>query len=256
MAVAGIDVGAISTKAVIVADGRLLARDIQPTGLDAAGAAGLAVDNCCRAAGIQRTALGQIVVTGNGRKAVPFAQKDITEIMAFAKGARHLLPAARMGIDLGGQGIRVILMNEQGVVQKFLTNDKCSTGTGCFLEVMAAALETSTDQLGPLALTSKEHHNISNTCTVFAESEVVSLVARGKSKQDIIAGLLDAMAAKVKTMVNQIGVKRDVFFGGGVARNLGAVKALEAALAVPLHVPQDPDTVGALGAALVAEGKR
>jgi predicted CoA-substrate-specific enzyme activase len=231
-----------------------LSRDIQPTGLDAAGAAKLAVDNCCRAAGIERGALGHIVVTGNGRKAVPFAKKDVTEIMAFARGAHHVLPSARMGIDLGGQGIRVILMNEQGIVMKFLTNDKCSTGTGCFLDVMAAALETSTDQLGPLALTSKEHHNISNTCTVFAESEVVSLVARGKTKQDIIAGLLDAMAAKVKTMVNQMGVKRDVFFGGGVARNVGAVKALEAAIGVPLHVPQDPDTVGALGAALIAGG--
>jgi len=238
-----------------MADGRLVARDIQPTGLDAAGAAKLAVENCCKTAGIEWNALANIVVTGNGRKAVPFAQKDVTEILAFAKGARHLLPAARMGIDLGGQGIRVVLMNEQGVVQKFLTNDKCSTGTGCFLEVMAVALDTTTEQLGPLALASKEHHNISNTCTVFAESEVVSLVARGKSKQDIIAGLLDAMAAKVKTMVNQIGVKREVFFGGGVARNTGAVKALEAALGVPLHVPQDPDTVGALGAALIAGGK-
>jgi len=99
------------------------------------------------------------------------------------------------------------------------------------------------------------HHNISNTCTVFAESEVVSLVARGKSKQDIIAGLLDAMAAKVKTMVNQIGVKREVFFGGGVARNAGAVRSLEASLGVPLHVPDDPETVGALGAALMAGGK-
>jgi predicted CoA-substrate-specific enzyme activase len=238
MAVAGIDSGAISTKAVIMADGRLLARDIQPTGLDAAGAAASAVENCCRAAGIDRS-----------------AQKDVTEILAFAKGAHHLLPAARMGIDLGGQGIRVVLMNEQGIVLKFLTNDKCSTGTGCFLEVMAAALDTTTEQLGPLALASKEHHNISNTCTVFADSEVVSLVARGKSKEDIIAGLLDAMAAKVKTMVNQMGVKREVFFGGGVARNAGAVKALEAALGVPLHVPQDPETVGALGAALIAGGK-
>jgi predicted CoA-substrate-specific enzyme activase len=254
MAVAGIDVGAISTKAVLLADGRQLARDIQPTGLDAAGAAQLAVENCCRAAGIEKANLGQIVVTGNGRKAVPFAQKDVTEILAFAKGAHHLLPAARTGIDLGGQGIRVVLMNERGIVQKFLTNDKCSTGTGCFLEVMAAALDTTTEQLGPLALSSNEHHNISNTCTVFAESEVVSLVARGKSKQDIIAGLLDAMAAKVKTMANQMGVRRDVFFGGGVARNAGAVKALEAALGVPLHVPEDPETVGALGAALIAEG--
>jgi len=254
MAVAGIDVGAISTKAVLLADGRQLARDLRPTGLDAAGAANLAVDNCCRTAGIDRSALGHIVVTGNGRKAVPFAYRDVTEILAFAKGAHHLLPAARTGIDLGGQGIRVVLMNERGIVQKFLTNDKCSTGTGCFLEVMAAALDTTTEQLGPLALASKEHHNISNTCTVFAESEVVSLVARGKSKQDIIAGLLDAMAAKVKIMVNQIGVRRDVFFGGGVARNAGAVKALETALGVPLHVPQDPETVGALGAALIAGG--
>jgi predicted CoA-substrate-specific enzyme activase len=255
MAVAGLDVGAISTKALLFANGQVLATDVQPTGLDAAGASSLALENCCRTAGIPRPQVSPVFVTGNGRKAVPFAQKDVTEIMAFAKGARHLLPAARMAIDLGGQGIRVTLMDERGIVQKFLTNDKCSTGTGCFLDVMAGALQARVEDLGSLALSSKEHHNISNTCTVFAESEVVSLVARGKTKEDIIAGLLDAMAAKVKTMVNQLGVKREVFFGGGVALNAGAVKALETALGVPLHVPKDPQTVGALGAALMAGGK-
>jgi (R)-2-hydroxyacyl-CoA dehydratese activating ATPase len=255
MAVAGLDVGAINTKALLFADGRVLAADVQPTGLDAAGAALLAIENCCKAAGITRDRVSPVVVTGNGRKAVPFASKDVSEIMAFAKGARHLLPATRLAIDLGGQGIRVTLMDERGIVQKFLTNDKCSTGTGCFLDVMAVALQARVEDLGSLALSSKEHHNISNTCTVFAESEVVSLVARGKTKEDIIAGLLDAMAAKVKTMANQMGVKREVFFGGGVALNAGAVKALETALGVPLHVPKDPQTVGALGAALMAGGK-
>ncbi|MBM4249900.1 MAG: 2-hydroxyglutaryl-CoA dehydratase [Euryarchaeota archaeon] len=255
MAVAGVDVGAISTKAVVMEGGRVLASGIRPTGLDAAGAALAALEDCCRAAGIQRPRVSPVVVTGNGRKAVPFAQKDVTEIMAFAKGARHLLPAARTAIDLGGQGIRVVVMDERGVLQKFLTNDKCSTGTGCFLDVMAVALQARVEDLGDLALASREHHNISNTCTVFAESEVVSLVARGKTKEDIIAGLLDAMAAKVRTLVNQLGLRREVFFGGGVALNRGAVKALEAALGTPLHVPEEPQTVGALGAALIAGGK-
>lgn len=255
MAVAGVDVGAISTKALLLGDGGVLATDVRPTGLDAAGAARLAIENCCRAAGIPGEGVSPVVVTGNGRKAVPFASRDVTEITAFAKGARHLLPATRTAIDLGGQGIRVILLDERGIVQKFLTNDKCSTGTGCFLDVMAVALQARVEDLGGLALASKEHHNISNTCTVFAESEVVSLVARGKTKEDIIAGLLDAMAAKVKTMVNQMGQKREVFFGGGVALNAGAVRALETALGVPLHVPREPQTVGALGAALVARGK-
>ena len=255
MVVAGVDVGAISTKAILLSDGKVLATDVQPTGLDAADAALRAIENCCRAAGLTRSQVSPVVVTGNGRKAVPFAQKDVTEIMAFAKGARHILPATRMAIDLGGQGIRLTLMDERGMVQKFLTNDKCSTGTGCFLDVMAVALQARVEDLGSLALASKTHHNISNTCTVFAESEVVSLVARGKTKEDIIAGLLDAMAAKVKTMASQLGIKREVFFGGGVALNAGAVKALEAALGVPLHVPKDPQTVGALGAALMAGGK-
>jgi len=255
MAVAGIDVGAITTKVVLMNAGKYLAKDQQQTGLDAAGAATLALENCCKKANLKREDVKTIVVTGNGRKAIPFAHKDVTEIMAFAKGAKFLLPSAMMVIDLGGQGIRVILMDEKGIVQKFLTNDKCSTGTGCFLDVMAAALQTTIPEMGGLALSSKNHLNISNTCTVFAESEVVSLVARGKSKEDIIAGLIDAMAAKVKTMANQIGVKNDVFFGGGVARNQGAVKAVEAALGVPMRIPKDPDIVGALGAALIAEGK-
>jgi len=255
MAVAGIDVGAITTKVVLMNDGKYLGRDLQQTGLDAAGAANLALENCLKKANLKREDVTNIVVTGNGRKAIPFAQKDVTEIMAFAKGAKFLLPATGMAIDLGGQGIRVILLDDKGIVQKFLTNDKCSTGTGCFLDVMAAALQTTIPEMGGLALSSKNHLNISNTCTVFAESEVVSLVARGKSKEDIIAGLLDAMAAKVKTMANQIGVKKEVFFGGGVARNQGAVKALETALGAPLRIPKDPDIVGALGAALMAGGK-
>ncbi|MEM2870425.1 MAG: acyl-CoA dehydratase activase [Thermoplasmata archaeon] len=252
MTAAGVDVGSIATKAVLLADGRMLAHATRPTGLDAAGAALGALEECCGAAGVCREDLVAIVATGNGRKAIPFATKEVSEIMAFAKGARHLLPQVRTAIDLGGQGIRVISMSEQGTVVKFLTNDKCSTGTGCFLEVMAAALDTKTEELGRLALASKVHHNISNTCTVFAESEVVSLVARGKNREDIIAGLLDAMAAKVKTMVNQLGLRREVFFGGGVARNEGAVRALEGALGVPLHVPDNPDVIGALGAALSA----
>jgi len=202
----------------------------------------------------RREELAAVVATGNGRRAIPFATRDMTEIMAFARGARQLLPATRTAIDLGGQGIRVIALSDQGTVVKFLTNDKCSTGTGCFLEVMAAALDTRTEELGRLALASRVHHNISNTCTVFAESEVVSLVARGKSKEDIIAGLLDAMAAKVRTMVNQVGLKREVLFGGGVARNIGAVRALEAALGVQLRVPENPELVGALGAAVSAGG--
>lgn len=256
MASGGVDVGSITTKAVLIEGGEALSRALHPTGLDAAGTALLALENCCAAAGVPREKVRSVAVTGSGRRAVPFSTKSVTEIMAFARGARHLLPATRTAVDLGGQGIRVILMNNQGVVVKFLTNDKCSSGTGCFLDVMAAALDTKTEELGRLALASKLHHNISNTCTVFAESEVVSLVARGKSREDIIAGLLDAMAAKVKMMVNQLGLKREVFFGGGVARNTGAVRALETALGAPLHVPHDPEVVGALGAALIAEGGR
>ena len=156
-------------------------------------------------------------------------------------------------IDLGGQDSKVIALDENGKIVRFMMNDKCSAGTGRFFEVMANALGVSLDQIGEMALRSANPIKINSTCTVFAESEVISLIARRKKKEDIIAGLHESMAKKICTMAKEVGVNQVVFFDGGGAKNIGVKASLEKQLNVKLYVPEKPQFVVALGAALLAK---
>lgn len=197
--------------------------------------------------------LSGIVTTGYNRRVIDFEAKAITEIAAFARGALHFIPDSRTVIDIGGQGIRIISIDEFGRVSDFKTNDKCSAGTGCFLDVMKTALEAANmEDLDRLALDAAAPEKINCTCTVFAESEVVSLVARGKSKEAIIAGLVESMASKVSRMAISLGLKEEVVLAGGVARNRSVQQAIEQEVAIPLTVPKNPHILGAIGAALEA----
>lgn len=189
--------------------------------------------------------------TGVGRKNLQ-AAVHLTDMMAFAKGARSLHPAARVVVDLGGQGIRVLELDSAGMMTNFMTNDKCSTGTGCFLDIMAAALGVPPAEMGMASLSAKEPAVINTQCTVFAESEVVSLVAKKRPREEIIAGLNDMVAKKVAGMLTRAGMKGDILLAGGVAMNAGVVKALGRELKRPVVVPPNPNMVGALGAALAA----
>lgn len=202
--------------------------------------------------GLKIQDLDRIVATGHGRHSLDFAHFKKSEITCNAKGAKRLNGNCRMVIDIGGQGIRVIELDEKGEVSNFITNDKCSAGTGCFLDMMSYALQVDLDKMGELSLKACETKKLSTTCSIFAESEVVSLVARGTKKEDILAGLHDSVARKVSGLAKQLGIKGEIFLAGGVARNIGVRNALVARLGTNIFIPRYPQIVSALGAAILA----
>ncbi len=194
----------------------------------------------------------RVVATGYGRHKLAQAHRQVSEITCHARGAYHLEPGTATVIDIGGQDSKVIRVAQGGTVLDFAMNDKCAAGTGRFLEVVAGALEENVDSLGRLAVASNQPVAISSTCTVFAESEVVSHIAAGSSKENIAAGLCLAVAERVAGMAGRIGVQPRVVMTGGVAHNRGVVRALATMLGLPVEVLPDPHLVGALGAALLA----
>lgn len=245
----GIDSGSATTKAVLVRDRRSTAQSILPTGFDFISAAEKAYKNVLNAAGINENDVCSIYATGYGRNSIKFADKAISEITAHALGVYHLYPEVNGIIDIGGQDSKVISING-GKVTDFLMNDKCAAGTGKFLEYTARALEVPIENLGRLALLSKKPAAITSMCTVFAESEVISLRAGGFAKEDIAAGLIESIAIRVAVMARQVGLKQNVAFVGGVAKNAGMKAALEKELGLSLYLPLEPQVTGALGAAL------
>ena len=252
MPVSGVDIGSLTAKAVILDGERMLASSLVMTGHNSRVAGRRALDLACKDAGIEEGDLASIVSTGYGRLAVDFASEQVTEITCHARGAHHLHPEVRTVIDLGGQDSKAIAVGPNGKVVDFVMNDKCAAGTGRFLEVMAQALEIELDELGDISLESESPAPISSVCTVFAESEVVSRVAEGVSKVDIVAGIHQAIASRVYAMSARIPVEERVVMTGGVARNSGVVRALEERFETDLLVPEMPQHVGALGAAIIA----
>jgi predicted CoA-substrate-specific enzyme activase len=192
------------------------------------------------------------ISTGYGRSLIDFAEKSVTEITCHSIGVHHLNPSIRLLIDIGGQDSKVIRVGENGRPTDFELNDKCSAGTGRFLEVMARVLEVSIDELGPFALQSNSPCMISSTCTVFAESEVVGRIGAGESPKDIAAGVHAAMASKISTLSKRVGVVTPVCVTGGVALNPAFRYYLSKQLGAELWMPDNPQITGALGAALLA----
>ncbi len=254
MAVAGVDIGAIAAKAVVLEDNQIRGYAILPTGYDVAVAAKKVLRKSLKKAGLTEKDLERIVATGYGRISVSFADEKITEISCHAKGASWLVPETRMVIDIGGQDSKAIRVDESGIVTAFAMNDKCAAGTGRFLEVMARALELPIDKFGRLSLKSANPCIISSVCTVFAETEVISLRAEKKPIEDIIAGIHRAVAKRIVAMMTPIDIASPIMMTGGVAKNVGQREALEQELGTKLIVPQEPQIVGALGAALFARG--
>ena len=248
----GIDVGSISTKAAVVRSGGLVAARIMPTGYNARKAGRQVYADILDRVGIAASAVDRIIATGYGRNSVDFAHKAVTEITCHAAGAHHLNPDIRTLIDIGGQDSKAIAMDAQGRVRDFTMNDKCAAGTGRFLEVMARALELDLDAFGRLSVQAQAPASISSLCTVFAESEVISLIAKGEKRTNIIAGIHDAIASRVAAMAGRIGLTAPVMMTGGVARNIGVVRALENKLKMPVEVSDHAQVNGAIGAALIA----
>jgi predicted CoA-substrate-specific enzyme activase len=253
MAVAGVDIGAVATKVAVVSEGRLLASHMVPSGYDGSGAARRALRVALREARLSRGDLDYIVSTGYGRRVFSEANRSVTEITAHAEGVKALFPQARTVLDIGGQDSKAISLNEGSQVANFQMNDKCAAGTGRFLEVMSRVLHVRVDNMGELALRSTDPARINSMCTVFSESEVISLLTNGRSREDVAAGLCGSIARRVTSMMRCVGVKERVVFTGGVARNVGMVAAVQKELRTTLLIPEEPQIVGALGAALLAQ---
>lgn len=255
--VAGVDSGSASTDAVVMDSERnILGRAILSTGSGAAVGAERALEAALREADLSRDGLDCVVTTGYGRRTVGLGEEAVTEITCHAKGARFLNPQVRTVIDIGGQDSKVILLDEDGMVVNFIMNDKCAAGTGRFLDMMARTLELSLPEMSELGLHWKADVDISSMCTVFAESEVVSLVARNTAPADIIHGLNKAVAGKTVSLVRRLGGSPAYMLTGGVARNRGVVEALQEKLGESIFVCEESQLCGAIGAALIAlEGR-
>jgi (R)-2-hydroxyacyl-CoA dehydratese activating ATPase len=249
---AGIDIGSITAKAAILRGNELLGTRVIFTGYNAEAAGRRVFEELLAELGLAPAAVVRIVATGYGRKSVTIADRAVTEIMCHAAGARYLDPSIRSLIDIGGQDSKAVVMDENGRVTNFTMNDKCAAGTGRFLEVMARALEASLDEFGTLSLRAERPAKISSLCTVFAESEVISLIARGETRENIIAGIHEAIASRVSAMANRIGLIAPILMTGGVARNIGVVRALEKVIGMPVAVSPQAQVAGAIGAASLA----
>lgn len=254
MIVAGMDIGSITAETVLLDEETILAAVILPTGANSRTAAERSLDAALDQAGITREAVSRIVTTGYGRASFPQATKMITEITCHARGAFFVHPGIRTVIDIGGQDSKVIRLDENGRNVDFQMNDKCAAGTGRFLEVMAHALEVKLEDLGRISRRAQRSIKISSTCTVFAETEVVSLIANNQPKDVIIRGLHESIADRISGLVQRVGLEEMVALTGGVAKNEGVVRALEERLKVKLFIPPEPQIIGALGAALMARG--
>ena len=250
---AGIDSGSTSTDVVILNKKKeIVASVIMPTGAGAANGAGRALEEALKQAALAREDLNAVVTTGYGRTAISDGDKSITEITCHARGAQFLDPSVRTVVDIGGQDSKVIRLNEDGSVKNFVMNDKCAAGTGRFLEMMARTMEMSLDELSQVGLSYQEDITISSMCTVFAESEVVSLIAQNKRTDDIVHGLNKAVASKTASLVKRVGGEEAYMMTGGVAQNRGLVQTLEERLGTKLVISDKSQLCGALGAALFA----
>ena len=248
----GLDIGSSSSKVVLLGEaGEILAAQVVNLGTGTKGVH-QALEAAYAQAGAGPEGVRYAVVTGYGRMTYQGADKQITEISCHAKGVRHLSPEARTIVDVGGQDTKVIRLNDQGGVENFVMNDKCAAGTGRFLEMMARTLELSLEEISTVGLQWKEEITISSMCTVFADSEVVSLVAQNKALPDIVHGLNQSVASRAAALYRRAGGTGPCMMTGGVARNQGVAEAIQEKLGQPLFIHPDAQLCGALGAALFA----
>ncbi len=251
MIVAGIDIGAGATKAVILDNERVIASEILPTGHNVETASDEVMAGVVRKAGLSKGDLERVVSTGYGRHSIKYADRAVSEIICHAKGVHFVLPETEVIIDIGCQDSKIIRLDNSGNVTDFSMNDKCAAGTGRFLEVMARALGLTINDIGPESNQSTNPCPVSSTCTVFAESEVITLRARGASRPDLVAGIHQATAKRVLLMATGLKDAR-IVFTGGVAKNSGVKRALENELGHKIAIPEEPQLTGALGAAYIA----
>ena len=253
--VAGIDIGSAFSKAVVMAKSKIISYHVMPSGgnykLTAEQVAGKALTK----ANLSFEDIDYTVATGYGAANVSFSNQVATDISCQARGIFYLFPSARTVIDIGGQFTRVFKLDGRGRATAFLLSEKCAAGSGRFLQVIARVLQIDLEDIGELSLRSQNRVDFNTGCAVFAESEAISRIAEGAAKEDILAGLHRTLAAKIQTMVERLGIEPDCAVVGGGAKDIGLVKSIEEGLGRRLLVPEEPQIVAALGAALLAEEK-
>ena len=252
---AGVDVGSTQTKAVIMSDNggvKITARALVDTGANVQRAAERAFDTCCREGGLHASDVGFVVGTGYGRYKIAFGTTQMTEITCHAKGASFLCPGTRTVIDMGGQDSKAISVGANGEVLDFVMNDKCAAGTGRFLANSAEVMGISLDEIGPLSLKAQHPVKMATVCTVFVESDILSYLAQGKTGEDILGGVHIAIAKRTLSLARRLNIEPEITMTGGVARNVGMVRALEEVIGRKMLVSPDAQFIGAVGAALFA----
>ena len=250
---AGVDIGSTMTKVVLLDKaGSLLSFIKGPTGAEHRQLANEVMRGALRQASLRIDDVSYIIATGYGRLNVPFADRQITELSCHARGVSSLFANARTVIDIGGQDAKCMRI-DRGRLVDFVMNDKCAAGTGRFLEVTAATLGIKLEDMGDISLKATKKIPISNLCTIFAQQEVVALLSRGEKLENILAGLHDALASRVAALARRLGMEPDLVLTGGVAKNIGMVRAMKESLGCEIFVPEEPLLTGALGAAILAK---
>jgi predicted CoA-substrate-specific enzyme activase len=253
--VAGIDIGSAFSKAVVMAKSEIISYHVMPSGGNYKLTAEQVTGEALTKAKLSFEDIDYAVATGYGAANVSFSNQVVTDISCQGRGICYLFPSARTVIDIGGQFTRVFRVDDRGRATAFLLSEKCAAGSGRFLQVIARVLQIDLEDLGELSLKSQSEVDFNTGCAVFAESEAVSRIAEGAAKEDILAGLHRTLAAKIQTMVERLGIEPDCALVGGGAKDIGLVKSIEESLACSLLVPEEPQIVAALGAALIAEEK-
>jgi len=247
--------GIQTVKVVVLKDGVVAARAKGFSGFEPTKAAEQAFDKALKAAKVSKEDVNQVLATGSGMDMAPYANGNVSMMSADAKAGVFLFPSARTVIDVGAEEARAMKCDERGVMLDFVLNERCAAGAGTFIEAMARALEVKMEDMGPLSLKAERASPINASCVIFGESDVVSLIHRQESKPEIARAVFDAMADRVSSMVHRLGINPDVVLVGGVAKDVGFIASLKRKLGINILVPENPEYVGALGAALIAAGR-
>jgi predicted CoA-substrate-specific enzyme activase len=250
---AGLDIGSVFTKAVIAKNGTVASHVILPSGGSYRNAAQRALEEAIEKAGISREDIALIVTTGYGASVATVSSQAASELSCQGKGIGHLFPSVRTIIEVGGQASKVVKINNEGKVTDFAVSERCAAGSGRFLQVIARVLGIDVNEIGELSLRSTNKVKFSTSCAVFAETETISRVAEGASKEDILAGLHEAMANKILNLLQRVRMEKECALTGGGARDIGLVKAVEEKIGFEVLVPSEPFITSALGAALIAQ---
>ncbi len=255
MITVGIDMGIQTIKIVVLKDGAVVARAKAASGFEPTKSAEQAFEEAIKTTGASKADVNMVLATGSGMEMAPFSNGTVSMMGADAKAGVHLFPSARTIIDVGAEEARAVKCDERGIMVDFVVNERCAAGAGTFIEAMARAIEVKLEDMGPLSIKAERASPINASCVIFGESDVVTLIHRQESKPEIARAVFDAMADRVSSMVHRLGVNPEVVLVGGVAKDVGFVESLKRKLGINISIPENPEYIGAFGAALIAASR-